>query len=247
MTGLTDCGDIRHALGVYVVGAIDPAERSVVDAHLSQCLNCREELAGLAGLPALLGRVPLADAERLALGDEELEEAPAELLDALLGQVSARRRARRWRVIAAAAAAAIIAVGGGGLAGGILMSHRPSTPSYLARGSDSATHVSAAVYLSPAASGTKMQVQVMGIPNGTHCQFWATTTDGRHLLVGGWTVNGSKSGNWYNASTTAAISQLRSFDVSGAKGKILVWIAASSQGSDRYGSGAGNAGDGSRA
>jgi len=246
MTGLTDCSHIRHALGVYVVGAIDPAERSVVDAHLSHCLECREELAGLAGLPALLGRVPLADAERLALGDEELEEAPAELLDALLGQVAARRRARRWRVIAAAAAAAIIAVGGGGLAGGILMSHH-STPPYLVRGSDQATHVSAAVYYSSAKLGTRMQVQVTGIPNGTHCQFWVTTTAGRHLLVGGWTVNDYKSGNWYNASTTLPMSQLRSVDVSGTNGKVLVSVTASLPGSDRYDGGAGNAGDGSGA
>jgi anti-sigma factor RsiW len=246
MTGLTDCGHIRHALGVYVLGAIDPAERSVVDAHLSHCRDCREELAGLAGLPALLGRVPLADAERLALGDEELEEAPAELLDALLGQVAARRRARRWRVVAAAAAAAIIAVGGGGLAGGILMSHR-STPPYLVRGSDQATHVSAAVYYSSAKSGTRMQVQVTGIPNGTHCKFWVTTTAGRHLLVGGWTVNDYKSGNWYNASTTVPMSQLRSVDVSGTSGKVLVAVAASLTGSDRYDGGAGNARDGSRA
>jgi anti-sigma factor RsiW len=246
MTGLTDCSHFRHALGVYVVGAIDPAERSEVDAHLSQCLECREELAGLAGLPALLGRVPLADAERLALGDEELEEAPAELLDALLGQVAARRRARRWRVIAAAAAAAIIAVGGGGLAGGILMSHR-STPPYLVRGSDQATHVTAAVYYSSAKSGTRMQVQVTGIPNGTHCEFWVTTTTGGHLLVGGWTVNDYKSGNWYNASTTVPMSQLRSVDVSSTNGKVLVSVPASLRGSDPYDGGAGNAGDGSGA
>ena len=70
MTELTDCGDIRLALGVYVVGAIDPAERAIVDAHLSHCPDCREELAGLAGLPALLGRVPREDAERLLLDDE---------------------------------------------------------------------------------------------------------------------------------------------------------------------------------
>ena len=122
---------------------------------------CREELAGLAGLPALLGRVPLADAERLALGDEELEEAPAELLDALLAQVSARRRARRWRGITAAAAAAIIAVGGGGLAGGIADVAPACWPaqvagqatSYLVRGSNPATHVTAAVYYSSATVG----------------------------------------------------------------------------------------------
>ena len=92
MTELTDCGDIRRALGVYVVGAIDHAERAAVDARLSHCAECREDLAGLAGLPALLGRVPKEDAERLALGDDELEEAPAELLDSLLLQVAARRR-----------------------------------------------------------------------------------------------------------------------------------------------------------
>src|ERR1022692_2946433 len=61
MTGPA-CRDIRQALGVYVVGAIDPAERAAVDSHLSSCLDCREELAGLAGLPALLGRVPASEA-----------------------------------------------------------------------------------------------------------------------------------------------------------------------------------------
>ena len=156
MTELTDCGDIRRALGVYVVGAIDPAERAIVDAHLPHCPECREELAGLAGLPALLGRVPKEDAERLALGSEELEEAPAELLDSLLRQVAARRRARRWRGVAAAAAAAIIAVGGG-IIGGAVISHSHSSPpaaeaASLVHGSDGATHVSATVYYQPGRS-----------------------------------------------------------------------------------------------
>jgi hypothetical protein len=251
MTGLSECSEIRHALGVYVLGAIEPAERSVVDAHLSHCLGCREELAGLAGLPALLGRVPLEDAERLALGDEELEEAPAELLDALLARVSARRRARRWRGFAAAAAAAVIALGGGGLAGAVVMSHHhASAPgaeqeqSYLVRGSDPATHVNAAVYYAAAASGTTMQVQVTGIPEGTRCKFWVTTVSGRHLLVGGWTVSGPEAGNWYSASTAAAASQLRSFDISGAGGKVLVTVAASLRGG-QYPDGSGNAGAGS--
>jgi anti-sigma factor RsiW len=228
MTGLSECNEIRHALGVYIVGAIDPAERSVVDAHLSHCIDCREELAGLAGLPALLGRVPPEDAERLALWGDELEEAPAELLDALLAQVSTRRRARRWRGIAAAAAAAVIAVGGGGLAGAIVMSHHhPASAqgnSYLVSGNDTATGVSAEVDYWAAAPGTRMTVRVTGIPAGTHCQFWLTTAGGQHLLVGGWTVNGSY--NWYNASTTAAVGQLRSFDISGAGGKVLVTLAA---------------------
>ena len=48
MTQIWDCADARASLGVYVLGAIDPAERSLVDAHLLTCEDCRDELAGLA-------------------------------------------------------------------------------------------------------------------------------------------------------------------------------------------------------
>ena len=60
----TECAHVRQALGVYVVGAIDPAERVCVDQHLAACPRCRAEVAGLAGLPALLGKVTLEEAAR---------------------------------------------------------------------------------------------------------------------------------------------------------------------------------------
>jgi len=108
MTGITDlagsaqpaCRQIRQLLGVYIVGAIDPAERAYVDAHLADCRDCREELAGLAGLPALLGRVSLVDAERLSEdghGLPDMDEPPAELLNSLLRRVAGRRRTRSKR------------------------------------------------------------------------------------------------------------------------------------------------------
>jgi len=114
MTGPA-CRDIRQALGIYVVGAIEPAERTVVDIHLGTCPDCREELAGLAGLPALLGRVPASEAERLILHSADFQDPqpPAELLSSLLSQVAKRRASRRWNGILAAAAAIIIAVAGG--------------------------------------------------------------------------------------------------------------------------------------
>ena len=43
------CHDMRQSLGVYIVGALDPSERMLVDLHLAGCQECREELAGLAG------------------------------------------------------------------------------------------------------------------------------------------------------------------------------------------------------
>ena len=69
MTQTWDCTDARPSLGVYVLGAIDPAERALVDAHLATCRECRDELAGLAGLPALLARVNPDEISRICADD----------------------------------------------------------------------------------------------------------------------------------------------------------------------------------
>ena len=110
------CRVFREMLGVYVVGAVEPSERSMLDAHLNQCYGCREELAGLAVLPALLHRIPVAEAEQLALPELPPgvpdDPAPRVLAD-LLADVRSRRRSRRLRTVLAAAAAVIVAVGGG--------------------------------------------------------------------------------------------------------------------------------------
>ena len=66
MTQAIECPEARVSLGVYVLGAIDPADRALVDAHLTTCRDCRDELAGLAGLPALLSRVSAEEAFALA-------------------------------------------------------------------------------------------------------------------------------------------------------------------------------------
>src|SRR5258707_12162685 len=71
MTGNAGCAAIRPALGVYVLGAAEPAERALVRLHLARCGDCREELAGLAGLPGLLRRVPVAEAEKLFAAEPE--------------------------------------------------------------------------------------------------------------------------------------------------------------------------------
>ncbi len=226
------CRDIRLALGVYVVGAIDPNERTIVDVHLSHCPACREELAGLAGLPALLGRVPLADAERLALDNAELkdlEEPSARLLGSLLDQVSARRKTRRWRTITAAAAAAVIAVGSG-VVGGVAVSGSLSHPTAtkntaepeFVQGVNRRAHIVGDVAYAAAASGVTMVVRVTGIPPGTKCQFWVVRSDGERWLAGSWTVAYGHSG-YRPASSPVDVSRIASFVVT-SHGKTLVKI-----------------------
>jgi predicted lipoprotein with Yx(FWY)xxD motif len=64
------CAGIRPQLGVYLTGAIAPADRVIVVRHLSSCAGCRAELSGLAALPALLRRPPVrAAAQAPAAGD----------------------------------------------------------------------------------------------------------------------------------------------------------------------------------
>ena len=120
MTPTWDCTDARVSLGVYVLGAIDPAERALVDAHLLTCRDCRDELAGLAGLPALLARVNPDEISRICADDTVRtvtdDRPPGELIGTVLDLAEARRRRTRWRFLAAAAAVVAIA---GGLYGGL--------------------------------------------------------------------------------------------------------------------------------
>ena len=124
MTPLWDCTDARLSLGVYVLGAIDPAERALVDGHLVTCRDCRDELAGLAGLPALLARVNPDEISRICADDTVRagshagpdDRPPEELIGTVLDLAAARRRRTRWRFLATAAAVVAIA---GGLFGGL--------------------------------------------------------------------------------------------------------------------------------
>jgi predicted lipoprotein with Yx(FWY)xxD motif len=68
------CAGIRPQLGVYLTGAIAPADRVVVVRHLAACDGCRAELAGLAGLPALLRRPPVQAAAQDSPPDDTMPD-----------------------------------------------------------------------------------------------------------------------------------------------------------------------------
>jgi hypothetical protein len=184
------CRDVRELLGVYIVGAIEPADRSVVDSHLGYCHDCREELAGLAGLPALLRRVPLADAEALAsvgARANDTYEAEPELLNSLLRQVTAVRRTRRLRGVFALAAALAVAVGGGAVVSRTLAPQSSQGPiAEMDSAHASKNGLGATVWYGRNNWGTTMSVQVTGVRPGTECQFWVLTRTGKLALIGSW-------------------------------------------------------------
>jgi Putative zinc-finger len=222
------CREMRQLLGVYVVGAIDPAERALVDDHLGECQACRDELAGLAGLPAMLSRVPAADVARLGGSVVSLPQAAEpspELLNSLLRRVAGRRRTRLYRGAAAAAAAAVIAAGGTAVAFNLAGSGSGSATE-VASGANAAAHISAVVDYSPTSWGTAMRVQVSGIKRGTACRFWVLTGSGQRSSAGSWTVaNRYGAGPWYQASSAVQPASVHGFVItSAASGKVLVSI-----------------------
>jgi Putative zinc-finger len=237
MSSAASCREIRHSLGVYVLGAIEPADRAQVDEHLATCAECREELASLAGLPALLRRVPTAEAERLAVADQADsatgETPPDHLLPSLLARTTQARRVRRWRELAAAAAVAVLALGAGA-AGASLLGSGPAPPAAHGQAShtwhtvsavDGRTGATLTVKYASVHWGTMMTAQVSGIPDGTVCQFQVTDTQGHHIMVGGWRVEYQGRPSWYPASTSLTDTNLQSFQVT-AGGKVLASVSA---------------------
>jgi hypothetical protein len=100
--------------GAYVLGALPPAERSLYERHINTCAACRDEVADLAGLPGLLGRLDADTAGSIG----QPEGPPVKLLDKMLADTHAerlsRRRRRRWErgMILLAAACLALVVGG---------------------------------------------------------------------------------------------------------------------------------------
>jgi predicted anti-sigma-YlaC factor YlaD len=227
-----DCAETRISLGVYVLGAIDPAERAMVDAHLVTCRDCRDELAGLASLPALLARVNPEELSRIEaeVGTPDAAEPPPELIGTVLDLAAARRRRSRWRY--AAAAAAVVALAGG-IFGGLSASHPASSPAAAfspgtggwdkATASSTATGATAAIYYSGEDWGTAFAVKVSGIPDGTTCKMWVTYSNGVRAYVTAW-MTGEDEGKvyyWGSLPSTPAGYQLASFEITTGKQTLV--------------------------
>ena len=221
------CPQARQELGVYLLGAIEPAQRALVDRHLTACPQCRAELAGLAGLPSLLRRVPVGEALQLA-PDAAAALVPSPSLTALARRVSGIRR-RRWCLTAAAAAMAGFAAAAGLHALNPAAARTPAAAAprwaITADGANQVTGAWAAVRYTPLPWGTEMEVQVTGVAAGTRCQLLVTGPRGQDLAAGGWTIAAGHLAAWYPASVSFQDTSVRGFAVT-AGGKILVTVKA---------------------
>lgn len=243
MSSTMECSEARISLGVYVLGAIEPAERAIVDAHLATCQECRDELAGFAGLPALLARVSREEA--IALADDSESpfpfaeimppEPPRELLATVLDLTQGRRRRRRWRDAGlAVAAAAVVAVG---LFGGLRLGSSPAQPSVaagtqsnlpvgpqngaMATATGQSGGMTATVSYSSMGWGTYLDTKVKGIPVGTNCQLWVIDAKGDRVLASSWVTDDLEGTIWYPGGVGMSNTDITGFEVTVGRGRAI--------------------------
>jgi hypothetical protein len=218
-----DCAQARISLGVYVLGALEPAERAAVDAHLAMCHGCRAELADLEGLPAALASLSTKDAVALGDGWPQERATPQGPLGTPrpsgaaerpgdLSAVRGRRKTFRTTLLSVAAAV-VIGLGAVGAAEVGIHAEQAGAGPYAgpalgpwqsAQGSNAAD-MHAIVRYRPMGWGTQVAVQLTGIPLHTVCAIEAYERNGTTIVSGSWITDSSEGKIWYISS--AAVSK----------------------------------------
>jgi hypothetical protein len=232
-----ECAEVRLSLGAYVLGALDPADRSRVDAHLAGCADCRDELASFAGLPGLLGRVSRSEVE-----SEPADPGP-QLLERLLGAAAAERRHDRRRRLLTLVAAGVIVLAAIGVTVGVTQDRHPASTTTAAAAPGTSqtftatnpqTHVQATITEWKKGWGASVDVSVVGVTAdlaGESCQLIAVGPGGKTDVAASWSAPaaGYSGPSKVNASgsTAMASKDITAFKVVGSDGETLVWVPAS--------------------
>lgn len=165
----------QHSVAAYTLGTLEDSDRELMAAHLQGCPVCQETCREFAALPGLLARVNPADVID--------PPRPTEYAFRRLAAVAtARRRGRRHRWVAAAAAAVLLAVGTGA-AVAWWPGPENSASTIVAAKSGS---VDARVTVVTAAAGSRLTLQLSGVPPEQRCRLVAVSADGHREIAGSW-------------------------------------------------------------
>jgi hypothetical protein len=214
---------------------LTPAEREAYEHHLADCASCRQEVAELAVLPGLLGRIDGAAVEQLAGGGSVAAppRAPETLLPKLLwaAQASraAQRRRRRWQGVGTGLVAAFLAVVAGIGVNRFVDSN--SRPSIQVAAMQSVTNepvpVSAEVALIPTGQGTKIKIHCVYEVDTDHDRWtfrlFVVPRSGAPEEVGAWTA---KYGDdiWEDETTWVALPDIDRVELRRADGVTALLV-----------------------
>ncbi|GAA3866351.1 hypothetical protein GCM10022243_35420 [Saccharothrix violaceirubra] len=183
------------SLGAYLLGALDPAERSAFERHLDGCVTCPREMVRLAPLPGLLSQVRPEDLEPTA-------RPPV--------PPPAVRRPTRPRLPLLAGAATLLVVLAAAVVLGLRFAGADEPVTW--RATDTATGVSARADLVGRSWGTELWVSTDNVPKGSRCKLVVHDRDGR-TEVGGWWGADRDAGARIPGSTSFDVDRIDRLDV----------------------------------
>ncbi|BEP12789.1 zf-HC2 domain-containing protein [Acidothermaceae bacterium B102] len=219
---MTESHDLRFDLGAYVMGALTPDEREVIDAHLSSCPDCTSEMDELTRLPVLLD---LLSAEEVVAMGTGAGRPPADLVDRVVAAAVAERRGQRRRRWLVASAAAVVLVAGSSAAAVVLSSSPSKTPAQdiSLSATNKTTGTWARIEVEPRLWGASLNLKLTGVPAGEHCKLVAVGRDGSTETAGSWEVT-YHGGATLTGATSLSLSSTASYDIVTFEGKTLVSV-----------------------
>lgn len=225
------------AIGVYVLGALDPDERVELERHIQDCAQCQEAIEQFAHLPGVLHSLTLEDIVAMRLDDDpdpDVNWQPSSISsvrtslpktpNAGPGESSIRRRRRTPKRTLLAAAAAIVLLVTGGLIGRQI-SNDPAPPSQAEGGvtwsaTDGIGGIDTQVRLSSRSWGTDIQVHLNDLVPGERCMLVVHTRSGQSETTGWWTTTTIREAD-VPASSSFALADIARVDVVTADQTVL--------------------------
>lgn len=198
------------ALGAYLLGSLDPSERSSFERHMPTCSTCRREMVRLAPLPGLLGQVQLSDLE-LPFDDPvpepDLWPLPPEPEPE---HEPAPPPRNRRRLVLVGAAVVIVLVMAAGLLVPRLVGDDSATTTWQA--TDSASGVIASADLVRKSWGTELWMSMENMPKGARCKLIVHDRAGR-TEIGGWWGTDHAADERIPGSTSFTVEEIERLDV----------------------------------
>ena len=216
-------------LGAYLLGVLDPVERSAMSRHISACQDCRAELLAMAPLPGLLRHTRF---EEPSPTTSPASPAPESVLPASTGPAARDRAAAEAggrRGVRKVLIASVLAVAAAGTAIGVYVG--TATPSVVPRptsvtlsATNPSTRVSVSATLTPEATGTMVRLTLTGLPPGTTCHLVVHARDGDSETAASW-ASGYSTADTVPASTAVNQPDIASLDIVTNAGRLLVAIS----------------------
>jgi Putative zinc-finger len=173
---------METSVGAYILGTLEPGERDEVARHLETCLRCQTARDEFAALPGLLSRVTSAEVEAATAAPPA--ETPGELAFRRLAAAASRdRRTRRRRAVLGAAAGLLLVI----FAAGAVVAW-PSQAPTVSTWQASHGAVRAKVSIQAADTGSRLRLQLNGVPSGERCRLVAVSSNGQREVAGTWTA-----------------------------------------------------------